>query len=231
LTRHLERAYIPTFGNITGTEAPLAMRVGVLGGTFDPIHYGHLIIAQEAVETLDLATVIFVPSAQPPHKPAYTVSPGEDRYRMVELAIACDPRFTISDIEQRRVGRSYTIDTLREMSGSLAPGDELCFLVGSDTVPELGTWRDVGRFPEFCRLIVVGRPGYPLNLISTLGALFPEPVVDQVRRDALFIDPIGISATAIRRKVAQGRSITYLVPEPVRLYIEEHKLYRPPVSL
>jgi nicotinate-nucleotide adenylyltransferase len=204
------------------------MRIGVLGGTFDPIHYGHLIIAQEALETLNLATVIFVPSAQPPHKPPLTA--GEHRYRMVELALTGDPRFTISDIEQLRRGRSYTIDTLREMSRSFSPGDQLCFLVGSDTVPELSTWKDVGRFPEFCRLIVVGRPGYPLDLISALAILFPEPVVEQVHRDALSIDPIGISATTIRSKVAQGRSITYLVPEPVRLYIEEHKLYRAQVE-
>jgi nicotinate-nucleotide adenylyltransferase len=202
------------------------MRIGVLGGTFDPIHYGHLIIAQEALEALDLATVIFVPSAQPPHKPAYEVTAGEQRYRMVELALAEDQRFSISDTEQRRVGRSYTIDTLREMSRSLPSGDELCFLVGSDTVPELSTWKDVRHFPEFCRLIVIARPGYPLDLVSTLGALFPDQVVEQVHRDALVIDPIGISATAIRGKVAQGRSISYLVPEPVRLYIKEHRLYR-----
>jgi len=202
------------------------MRIGVLGGTFDPVHYGHLIIAQEALEALDLATVIFVPSAQPPHKPAYAVTAGEHRYRMVELALAEDLRFTISDIEQQRVGRSYTIDTLREMSRSLSPGDELCFLVGSDTVPELTTWKDIGRFPEFCRLIVVARPGYPLDLITALGTCFPDRVVEQVRRDALVIDPVGISATALRHKVAQGRSICYFVPEAVRLYIEEQKLYR-----
>lgn len=202
------------------------MRIGVLGGTFDPIHYGHLIIAQEALEALGLTTVIFVPAAQPPHKPTGAVASGEHRYRMVELALADDPRFTVSDIEHRRCGRSYSIDTLEEFSRSLAPGDELCFLVGSDTVGELPTWKDIERFPRLCRLIVIARPGHPLEHISSLTAIFPADTVEQLRRDAMPIDPVGISASSIRAKVSQGRSIRYLVPEPVRRYLHQHHLYR-----
>lgn len=202
------------------------MRIGVLGGTFDPIHHGHLIIAQEALEALDLATVVFVPSAHPPHKPVGAVTSAEHRYRMVERALEDDPRFSISDIECRRSGRSYTIETLREMSRSLGEGDELCFLVGSDTVGELPTWKDIRRFPEFCRLIIVSRPGHPLDRIDALRGLFPASVVDEMRRDALAVTPVGISATDIRRRVRRGRSIRYLVPEAVRRYIEEHGLYR-----
>lgn len=202
------------------------MRVGVLGGTFDPIHCGHLIIAQEALEVLGLATVIFVPSAHPPHKPAGAVTAAEHRYRMVELALEDDPRFTVSDTECRRTGRSYTIDTLREMSRSLAQGDQLCFLVGSDTVAELPTWKDIRRFPEFCRLIVISRPGCPLERIGDLSRIFPAQVVEQMRRDALTVTAVGISATDIRRRLSQARSIRYLVPEPVRRYIQEQGLYR-----
>jgi len=203
------------------------VRIGVLGGTFDPIHHGHLIIAQEAFEALELATVIFVPSGRSPHKPAHAVTPGEHRYRMVELALEDDHRFTISDIECRRPGRSYTIDTLRELSRSLAPGDELCFLVGSDTVVELPTWKEIDRFPDFCRLIVVTRPGHPLEEIASLAGIFPPRTVEQVRRDALTINPLGISATGIRLKVSQSRSVRYLVPDQVHRYIREHHLYCP----
>ena len=201
------------------------MRIGVLGGTFDPIHHGHLIIAQEALEALDLATVIFVPSGRSPHKPADAVTPGEHRYRMVELALQNDHRFTISDIEYRRPGRSYTIDTLRELSRSLAPEDELCFLVGSDTVAELPTWKEIERFPEFCRLIVIPRPGHPIEQLTSLASIFPPKTVEQLRRDTLTISPVGISATDIRLKVSQGRSIRYLVPDPVHQYVQEHHLY------
>ena len=201
------------------------MRIGVLGGTFDPIHHGHLIIAQEALEALELATVIFVPSGRSPHKPADAVTPGEHRYRMVELALEDDHRFTISDIEHRRPGPSYTIDTLRELSRSLAPEDELCFLVGSDTVVELPTWKQIERFPEFCRLIAITRPGHPLEHITSLAGVFPPETVEQLRRDALTIGLVGISATDIRLKAHQGRSIRYLVPDPVYQYIQEHHLY------
>ncbi len=204
------------------------MRIGVLGGSFDPIHYGHLIIAQEALEALGLTTVVFVPAALPPHKSGRALASIEDRYRMTELALAEDPRFTISDIERRRAGRSYTVDTLAEMRRSLAPGDELCFLVGSDTVSELATWKEFQKLPELCRLIVIARPDFPLNAISSLVEHFPQETVARLRRDALAIQPVGISATAIRRKLAGGRSVRYLVPEAVRLYIEEHRLYGPP---
>jgi len=206
------------------------MRIGVLGGTFDPIHNGHLIIAQEALKALDLFTVIFVPAASPPHKPGELAAPIEHRYRMVELALEGESRFSISGIERRRGGRSYTVDTLEEMTRSLGPDDELCFLVGSDTVSELPTWKEVGRLPELCRLIVIARPGYPLQEIDSLVAIFSTDTVQQIRRDALLINPVSISATAIRQDVAQGRSIGDLVPEPVRCYIKTHGLYRRPAG-
>lgn len=204
------------------------MRLGVLGGTFDPVHYGHLIIAQEALEALGLATVIFVPAASPPHKRDRAPVPIEHRYRMTELALEDDPRFCISDIECRRGGTSYTVNTLEEMQRSLGPGDELCFLIGSDTVSELPTWKGFQRLPELCRLIIVARPGFPLEDISSLAPHFPQDTVARLRRQALAIRPIGISATVIRRKLSQGRSIRYLVPEPVRDYIEQHDLYGRP---
>jgi len=111
------------------------------------------------------------------------------------------------------------------MSRSLSPGDQLCFLVGSDTVSELTAWKQIERFPEFCRFIVIARPGHPLEDISSLICIFPPRTVEQMRGDALAIAPVGISATDIRTKVSHGRSIRYLVPDSVRQYIHEHGLY------
>jgi len=206
------------------------MRIGVLGGSFDPVHHAHLIIAQQALDVLGLETVVFVPAPDPPHKPRGALAPIEHRYRMVELALESDPRFVISDIERRRRGPSYTVDTLEELSRSLSPGDELFFLIGSDTVGELPAWHEAHRLPELSKLVILTRPGYPLERISSLDSIYSAETVERLRRGALTVEPIGISATAIRERCALGRSIRYLVPEAVRRYIEKHGLYQGPAE-
>ena len=188
------------------------MKLGVLGGTFDPIHIGHLILAQEAYIELGLERVIFVPAANPPHKDPRTVSPAHHRFRMVELAVEGDPRFYVSDLELKRPGKSYTVDTLRYLK-ELWPGSELFLLIGADNLRELPTWKDYEELFLLSEVVVAHRPGAE-----------PEgELADRVR--FLPIPMVSISASWIRERVAEGKPIRYLVPQEVERYIREHGLY------
>lgn len=190
-------------------------RIGILGGTFNPIHLGHLLIAQDALEQAGLTRVIFIPAATPPHKPLAGAVNGAHRLRMVKLAIAGDERFAVSDLEIRRGGRSYSVDTLaalkRQMTG------QFYFIIGADSLNELHLWRDADRLVKLCRFIAVARPGYA-----------PEPArqLTGLRCQLLPGHACDISSRDIRARIAQTKSIRYLVPEPVRRYIERKKLYR-----
>ncbi|HUT76026.1 MAG TPA: nicotinate-nucleotide adenylyltransferase [Armatimonadota bacterium] len=194
-------------------------RLGVMGGTFDPIHYGHLVAAEEARAQLGLEGVTFVPCRQPPHKKDYRVTDAEHRYAMT-LAATCDhPRFTASRIELERPGPSYTIDTLRRLQRE-HPTAELFFITGADAVRELLTWREPQELAALCRLVAVTRPGYDLGgLERALGEL-----ARQVR--ALEAPGVNVSSTDIRARVARGWSLRYLTPPAVETYIAKHGLYR-----
>jgi nicotinate-nucleotide adenylyltransferase len=184
----------------------------VLGGTFDPIHLGHLRAAENAREALELDEVMFVPSASPPHRRA-PLSSALDRFAMVALATAAHPRFVASDVELRRDGPSYTADTL---GGLERAGDDLFLIVGSDTFGEMETWKDPERIFASCTVAVAERPGAPDTTAPPRGAR-----VQRVAGPGL-----PVSATEVRRRVREGKSVRYLVPEAVADYIAKRGLYR-----
>jgi len=198
------------------------MNIGVMGGTFDPIHNGHLIVAEEVRTRLDLAEVLFVPAGQPWLKPDSPVSAAEHRVEMVRLAIANKPYFKLSTTEIERAGSSYTVDTIAELQGRLGAGDELFFILGWDSLAELPKWKEPSRLIKMCRLVAVPRPGYPIPDLNALEALIPglsQKVIVMGKPE------IDISASDIRNRIAQGLSIHHLVPEPVERYISRNKLY------
>ena len=195
------------------------MRVGLLGGTFDPIHLGHLRAAENAREALGLDRVAFVPAGLPPHR-ARPASPALDRFAMVSLATAAHPAFVAWDVELRREGPSYTVDTV---SGVLdeRPSDTVVVIVGADTYPEMATWRDPERLFALCTVAVVARPGEGSAGDSPLRAPYPGARgVESVSGPAL-----PISSTQIRTRVREGRSVRYLVPDAVADYIAKRGLY------
>ena len=198
------------------------MNIGVLGGTFDPIHIGHIIVAEEVRARLDLAEVLFVPAGQPWLKEARPILAAEHRVQMVRLAIAEGPCFRLSTIEIERAGPSYTVDTVTELQAQLGTGDELFFILGWDNLARLPQWREPSRLIKTCRLVAVPRPGYSLPDLASLEAVIPG----LSRRLILLEKPeIDIDATEIRDRVAQGLPISHLVPGPVDDYIRQHKLY------
>jgi len=198
------------------------MNIGVLGGTFDPIHRGHLILAEEVRAQLNLVEVLFVPAGQPWLKVDSPISHAEHRVEMVCLAIADKPYFKLSTIEIERAGPTYTVDTIAELKVQLGVGDELFFILGWDNLAELPRWQQPSRLVSMCRLVAVPRPGYPLPDLKALEASIPG----LSQRVTLMDKPeVDISATEIRNRIARGLSIRHLVPEPVGEYIKQHKLY------
>ncbi len=189
------------------------MSLGILGGTFDPIHLAHLRIAEEVREALSLARVLFVPAADPPWKRA--VAPFADRLEMVRLAVAPHPAFEASDVEGGRPGPSYTVETLEELR-SRFPDERLWFIVGADAFAEIDGWHHAARLFELSGFAVVERPG-------SEGATAPVPPGAEVRR--VHVPLLDISASDLRRRVARGASLRYLAPDAVIDYIEKHHLY------
>ena len=203
------------------------MRIGILGGTFNPIHNTHLAIAQAARDQLNLDRVIFIPAKTPPHKPVErALAPAEHRLRMVELAVAHLDAFEVSDLELKREGPSYTVDTLNALRRDLGPGTEIFFIVGTDQVMELPTWHRAQDVTKLCRLVPVERPGFPLKDIDALAANFSEDVVESLRANVLRLTPSDVSATTIRQRLAQGEDVTAFLPPEVLTYIRKHDLYR-----
>ena len=196
-------------------------RTAAFGGSFNPIHYGHLLLADDVAEALGLDRVLFVPAARPPHKPNGDLAPAPDRYRMVELAIAGHPKFAVSDLEFRRPGPSYTVDTLEALS---IPRAELFLIVGSETFLDLLTWRAPRRVAELAQLVVVPRLGSAFDRDSVAA----RKVVHEIGHEPLVVraSSLPISASDLRRRVREGRSITYRLPEAVDAYIRARGLYR-----
>lgn len=196
-------------------------RVGIYGGTFDPIHIGHLAIAEEARAELDLSQVIFVPAARQPLKGAAQGAPPADRLAMARLACADNPAFIVDDLELERPPPSYTVDTLEALRERCGAAVELWFILGADAARELPRWRRIERVAELACLALVGRPGYSLHL-PTLEADLPA-LRGRVRSiDGPMLD---ISSTELRRRLAAGRPVRYQLPEPVRVYIQQQGLY------
>ena len=188
------------------------MRIGILGGTFNPIHIGHLILAEEARFKLKLDKLIFVPAFIPPHKDASEIISAKDRLAMVKIAIEDNPAFGVSTYEIDAKKKSYSIDTLKEFSSIYGDDAQLCFITGSDSLKDLFSWKDVNDIFKISKFIVANRPGYPIKDV-------PKEV------DTVVITPIEVSSEDIRKRLKEHRSIRYLVPEKVRKYIIERKLY------
>jgi nicotinate-nucleotide adenylyltransferase len=196
--------------------------LGIMGGTFDPIHLGHLAIGEEAREALSLDAVLFVPAGEPPHKPVGAVTAAAHRVAMVGLAIADNPSFELSTVEIERAGPSYTVDTVEELARRRS-GTDLYLIVSAETFAQLPTWHEPDRLFASARIAVVPREGYPAPDPAWLGDAFPGR---EARVTYLEGPRLGLSSTAIRERVASGRSIRYLVPSAVDAYISDHDLYR-----
>ena len=197
------------------------MRIGILGGTFDPIHYGHLVIAEDARAYLHLDQVLFVPAYQPPHKPERAYSAFGHRVRMVGLALAGNPSFAVSLIEAERPGPSYTVDTLREFHRRLGPQASLFFIIGMDSLASILKWHRPAELLTLCRLVVAERAGYRVDLPALENAL-PEP---RQRMDLIDTPELSISSTDLHRRVRHGLPIRYQLPPTVEQYVQEHRLY------
>jgi nicotinate-nucleotide adenylyltransferase len=199
-------------------------KIGVLGGTFDPIHLGHLIVADDIREKLELREVLFIPAGQPwlKLKEEKPVSAAEHRLAMVRLAVASNPYFKVSTMEIDRPGLSYSIDTVLELKSKLGAKAEIYFIVGPDALAKFALWKDPARLVEICQVVGIGRPGHARTDSQALESSLPG-----VSQRIMLVDvpQIDISSTDIRRRVAQGLSIRYLVPEAVEKYIVKHKLY------
>jgi nicotinate-nucleotide adenylyltransferase len=185
------------------------MRVGVFGGTFDPVHVGHLAIANAALESVPLDRVLFVPARRAPLKDRGPVADEEDRLRMLELAVGGEPRFSVSRIELDRAGPSYTVETLEQLTGN----DDLFLILGSDAMANLPRWKDAARIAQLATLTVAERPGAPERMGDAPIVRFDAPRLD-------------ISSRELRARMSRGLSLRYLVPEPVWRHIEARGLYR-----
>lgn len=214
------------------------MKWGLFGGTFDPIHFGHLRAAQELAGILHLDRIIFIPAASPPHKTGLVITPFDHRVHMLRLALGGNPLFSFSDVESLREGKSYSIETIRYFLNEQSAHPELHFITGQDAFDAITTWRDWKTLLGLCHFVVMTRPGYENK---GLASILPQDVSTRYRFDETgnrFISPestaiyfrrttfLDISASDIRARIQSGQSIQYLTPDTVIRYIENHKLYR-----
>ena len=194
-----------------------ARRIGVMGGTFDPIHHGHLVAASEVADRFNLDEVIFVPTGQPWQKAGKTISPAEDRYLMTVIATASNPRFSVSRVDIDRDGPTYTIDTLRDLREQF-PDEELYFITGADALASIMSWHDWEEMFQLAEFVGVTRPGYELR-----EDMLPADI--QKRVHLVEIPAMAISSTGCRARAAEGRPVWYLVPDGVVQYIAKNALY------
>ncbi|WP_433344139.1 nicotinate-nucleotide adenylyltransferase [Micromonospora sp. CA-111912] len=190
-------------------------RVGIMGGTFDPIHHGHLVAASEVADRFGLDEVVFVPTGQPWQKADQSVTPAEDRYLMTVIATASNPRFQVSRVDIDRGGPTYTVDTLRDLHAQYGPKVQLYFITGADALDRILSWKDLGEIFELAHFIGVTRPGFELSAKH-----LPADAVSLVQVPAM-----AISSTDCRDRVARGEPVWYLVPDGVVQYIAKRRLY------
>lgn len=218
------------------------MRLGLLGGSFNPLHNGHLAIARQTREALGFDQILFIPTSHPPHKPNGSLAPAQDRYEMVRLAIASDPSLAISDVEIRRPGKSYSIDTVRLLQEEYGAQTQLFFLIGLDAFLDFPSWRDPQTLLKLCSFVVLSRPGLSFRSLSTVALLPPVPYPSLADLDAgrisrieaqigtqrlicLKLPPCVVSASDIRSRIRQGLPVASLLPPLVESYILQHHLY------
>ena len=191
-------------------------RIGVMGGTFDPIHHGHLVAASEVASSFNLDEVVFVPTGAPWQKSDRAVSPAEDRYLMTVIATASDPRFSVSRVDIDRDGPTYTLDTLRDLRAAYPDSEEFFFITGADALAQLLTWHDVEALFALAHFVGVTRPGHTLA----------DPGLPTGEVSLVEVPALAISSTDIRERVGSGRPVDYLVPEGVARYVGKRGLYR-----
>jgi len=216
----------------------LGLRVGIFGGTFDPVHNAHLAIAEAVRQAMALSGLLFVPAFLPPHKPTYAISAFEHRAAMLALAVAGHPAFAVSRLEAEREGPSFSIDTLKALRALLGPEAELFFIIGMDAFAEIHTWKAYRQLLDHASFVVIGRPDHcQQSCGQTVQADFPGYLFNkalgcwqgEVGQGAIYplaMVPMEISSTRIREAVRQGRPISHLVPTAVADYIAVHRLYR-----
>jgi nicotinate-nucleotide adenylyltransferase len=220
------------------------MKIGLFGGTFNPIHNCHLTIAARVRERLPLDRILFVPTGDPPHKPQDGLAPASHRLEMVRLAIASDPAFSVSDVEVRKTTKSYSIETVRALHEQYGPEVELSFIIGLDAFLEFPNWRQAPELLKACRFVVVPRSGYSFMGLADLPPLppMPRPALEALDRRAqdrldvpvpggagltlLKLPPCDTSASDIRRRLRNRERVTALLPAPVESYIMRHRLYQ-----
>lgn len=200
-------------------------RVLLYGGSFDPVHHGHLLIARHVAERLDLPRIVLVPSASPPHKQGVRLAPADDRLAMCRLAVADDPLFAVSDWELGQPGPNYTLHTVQHFRAQLGPAAELYWLVGLDSLNELHNWHRATELVDACTLVTAARPGVPRPTAAQLAAHFTPTQVQRLLAQVIDTLLIDIASTDIRARARRGLSIRYLLPEAVRRYIAERRLY------
>ena len=202
-------------------------KVGIMGGTFNPIHYGHLVTAEEALKQFSLDKVIFIPTGTPPHKISGILANAEDRYLMTVIATASNKDFFVSRIEIDRKGKSYTIDTLHELKEILGEKVTLYFITGADAILEILTWKNTSEIISLCKFIAATRPGYDISRIEDLKKKLFKNIEDFEEHIFLMeIPALAISSTEIRRRIKSHRPINYLLPEGVCNYLLKHELYK-----
>ena len=214
------------------------MGIGIMGGTFNPIHFGHLRAAEEVAESLRLEQMIFIPAAKPPHKSEVEVVSFDHRWHMMELAIEGNPLFVLSDLEYQRPGISYSVETLTQLSKERGGSEELYFVLGLDAFLELQTWKSYRELFSLCHFIVVARPGFSPE---ALDAMLTTQVSDRYSLDIQVqgyrhpslhtvyyreVTLLDISSSAIRKLLAEGGTVRYLLPEKVEEYIQQQRLYQ-----
>lgn len=206
------------------TQKHTTQRIGILGGTFNPVHCGHLMLARDAMEAHALNEVSFVPCARPAHKSAENLAPEQHRLALLETAVADNPSFTVSRVELDRAGTSYAIDTVHALRQE-RPDAEWYFIIGADTLPELPFWRSIEDLLPLCRFITMHRPGWPDGDALKARLPLPSPWPERLCRDVFEGHQVDISSSEIRKRVAEGRAIRYLVPAACETYIWTNELF------
>ena len=198
-------------------------KVAIMGGTFDPIHYGHLLAAERVREEFELDCIFFIPSGNPPHKSYEKMASAEDRYKMVESAVESNPKFEILDVEVRREGYSYTIDTVKQLKELLGADCNVCFIVGADNAGDILSWKKSSELIKEIEFIIVNRPGEWEERFKDNIAKIIE---NGAKVNVLEIPMVPINSTEIRERIRSGKSISYILPKEVEDYINENRLYR-----
>ena len=188
-------------------------KIGLFGGTFDPVHIGHLLMARAAMEQMALDKVVFIPSCVPPHKNSPTLFDARDRSGMIRQAVRGIPEFEVSDFEIKKGGKSYSVDTVRHFRSLYGASDKIYFIVGGDAIKQLNTWKDIDTLKVMCSFVSVNRPGYPRG-------------EEKIKYHAVTMNGIEMSSTEIRKRILSGKSIQFLVPDSVLRYINRQGLYK-----